>query len=160
MMPLDYIVSSLPSLTFGANAPISWEAFVEIAGKNLDTTAFNDLETQLRNAIAQARGGGEKSFRPAKELSLYWKNRILACFQEKDILKRDELVDKVWWDAAGELTNIASPLGAGALATYAVRLKIALKRSKISKEAGLAVFDRIAAEANIGSEMPTQEKKR
>ena len=147
MMSVDYIVASLPSLAFGAPAPLTWERFVA-AGGAVDPAlqrVWNDLETQLRNAVAEARGG-ESRKRPADGCSLYWKNRILACFQEKDILKRDEHIDRVWWDAAGELTPPAAPLGKGALATYAIRLKIALKRTKISQEAGNAAFDRLTAE--------------
>ena len=147
MMSVDYIVASLPSLAFGAPAPLTWEKFVAVGGM-VDPAlqaVWNDLETQLRNAVAEARGG-ENRKRSADGCSLYWKNRILACFQEKDILKRDELIDRVWWDAAGELTPPAAPLGKGALATYAIRLKIALKRTKISQEAGNAAFDRLTAE--------------
>ena len=144
-MSTDYIVSSLPSLAFGAPAPFTWEKFVETAGENVIPAAWNDLETQLRNAMAEARNG-EKYRRPASGCSLYWRNRVLACFQEKDVLKRETLIDRVWWDAAEELTSVTSPLGAGALATYAIRLKIALKRSLISKDAGNASFDRLTAE--------------
>jgi len=144
-MSTDYIVSSLPSLTFGVPAPISWDKFLEIAGDDVIPEKWTDIEIQLRNAMAEARGG-ENARHPATGCSLFWKNRVLACFQEKDILKRDELIDRVWWDAAAELTDVTSPLGKGALATYAVRLKIALKRSKISTEAGNAAFDRLTAE--------------
>ena len=146
-MTTDYIVSSLPSLVFGAPAPISWEAFASRGGDvpPPQEKIWNDLETQLRNAVAEARGG-ERFKRPADGGSRYWKNRVLACFQEKDVAKRDELLDRVWWDAAGELTPPSEPLGKGALATYAIRLKIALKRSKISKDAGTASFDRLTAE--------------
>ena len=148
-MSTDYIVSSLPTLTFNAPAPISWEKLVETVGGatflSSLTKAFADLETQLRNAVAEARGG-ERFKRPADGCSLYWKNRVLACFQEKDVMKRDELLDRVWWDAAGELTPPSEPLGKGALATYAIRLKIALKRTMISKEKGNASFDRLTAE--------------
>ena len=56
------------------------------------------------------------------------------------------MIDRVWWDAAGELTPPASPLGSGALATYAVRLKIALRRSTVSTEKGNAAFDKLTAE--------------
>ena len=148
-MSIDYIVSSLPTLAFNAPAPLSWERFTETAGGSTFLSplmkAFNDLETQLRNAVAEARGG-ERFKRPADGCSLYWKNRVLACFQERDVAKRDELLDRVWWDAAGELTPPSEPLGKGALATYAIRLKIALKRSLISKDAGNASFDRLTAE--------------
>lgn len=143
----DYIVASLPTLSFDQPAPMTWEKFVQIAG---DAESFplprewSDLETQLKNAIAEARGG-EKYKRAADGCSLYWKNRVLACFQEKDPLKREDALDRVWWDAAGELTPPAAPLGKGALATYAVRLKLALKRSAISREAGNAAFDRLTS---------------
>ena len=146
-MSTDYIVSSLPALSFNAPAPISWEKFVAAAPdaeRILARTTWNDLETQLRNAMAEARGG-EKYRRAADGCSLYWRNRVLACFQEKDVARRDEMIDRAWWDAAGELTPPSSPLGQGALATYAVRLKIAIRRSKISKDAGTAAFDRLVA---------------
>ena len=144
-MTVDYIVSSLPTLVFGAPAPISWEKFVETAGEDVIPESWNDLEIQLRNAMAEARDG-EKYRRPAEGCSLFWKGRVIACFQEKDVMKREELLDRVWWDAAGELTSPTAPLGKSALATYAIRLKIALKRSKISAESGNAAFDRLTAE--------------
>lgn len=147
-MSVDYIVSSLPTLAFDQPAPLTWARFVEICGGAANVprlAAWADLETQLRNAVAEARGG-EKYKRAADGCSLYWKNRVLACFQEKDVARRDELLDRVWWDAAGELTAVASPLGKGALATYAVRLEIALRRTAISREKGSAAFDRLTAE--------------
>ena len=149
-MSIDYIVSSLPSLAFGAPAPISWEEFTQRGGgvPPPQEKEWRDLETQLRNAVAEARGG-ERFKRPADGCSLYWRNRVLACFQEKDVAKRDELLDRVWWDAAGELTPPSEPLGKGALATYAIRLKIALKRTRISKDTGNAAFDRLTAETRI-----------
>ena len=91
--------------------------------------------------MVDARGGDAKYRRAADGCSLYWRDRVRACFQEADVLRRDELLDRVWWDAAGELTPPAAPLGRGALLTYAVRLKIALKRSAVSTERGGEVFD-------------------
>lgn len=146
-MSVDYIVSSLPTLVFDQPAPLSWARFVEICGGEGNVprpAAWKDLETQLRNAAAEARGG-ERFRRPAEGCSLYWRNRILACFQEKDVARRDEMLDRVWWDAASELTAVASPLGTGALATYAVRLEIALRRTSISRTKGNAAFDRLTA---------------
>ena len=150
-MSIDYIVSSLPPLAFGQPAPLSWERFAaQLPNGALDAplAVWRDLETQLRNAMAEARSG-ERFKRPADGCSLFWKNRVLACFQERDVAKRDALLDRVWWDAAGELTPPASPLGAGALATYAIRLKVALKRTKISQSAGNAAFDRLTAETKL-----------
>lgn len=162
-MSIDYIVSSLPALTFGLPAPLTLEKFAETApefaalagapGKACGPAAkyaakWVDVETQLRNAMAVARGG-ERFVRHAEGCSLFWRSRVAACFQEKDPLRRDELVDKTWWDAAEELTDVTSPLGAGALATYAVRLGIALRRSKISKSAGTANFEKLTASSKL-----------
>lgn len=150
-MSVDYIVASLPSLAFGQEPPLTWERFVALVPDievRLRDSAWGDLETQLRNAIAEARGG-ESDRRPSTGCSLYWKNRALACFGEKDVLKREELLDRVWWDAAQELTSVTAPLGAGALLTYAVRLKLALKRARISSELGNAAFDRLTAGTKV-----------
>ena len=150
-MSVDYIVASLPVLEFGTPAPMTWERFESLSeGTSLCASGLRkwaDIETQLRNAVAEARGGADWK-RPAEGCSLYWRNRVLACFQEKDVARRDEMLDRTWWDAAGELTQPSSPLGSGALATYAVRLKIALRRAKISKDVGSAAFDRLTAETS------------
>jgi len=151
-MTVDYIVSSLPTLAFGQPAPISWNGFMEACGDKAESVekiitdgTWKDLETQLRNAAAEARNG-EQFMRRASGCSIYWRDRVRTCFQETDILKRDEMLDKTWWDAAGELSSPSSPLGMGALAAYAVRLKIALRRDMISTDRGNAAFDRMTAE--------------
>lgn len=126
---------------------MTWAAFSATTGYAESfpfPDSWKDLETQLKNAVAEARGG-EKYKRTAEGCSLYWKNRVFACFQEKDPLKREQELDRVWWDAAGELTPPTAPLGRGALATYAVRLRIALKWSVVSRDAGNAAFDRLTA---------------
>jgi len=148
-MTTDYIVSSLPALQFGAPAPMAAEAFEALAGDAAKRALvpWKDLETQLRNALAEARGGGAKFRRPAEGCSVYWRKRVLDCFAEKDVAKRDEMLDRVWWDAAGELVKPSDPLGPGALAAYAVRLKVALRRSKISRDAGNAAFDAVVSVA-------------
>lgn len=151
-MPVDYTVASLQPLDFNGTAPYPWETFAGMLPEDCVAPDGNfrhgdtwlDLETQLRNAMATARGG-EKNVRPAVGCSLYWQNRVSAAFNEKDPLKRETLLDCVWWDAAGELTPVAAPLSRGALETYAIRLKIALKRSAVSKDAGNTVFDRLTA---------------
>ena len=146
-MTTDCIVASLPALEFDVPCAMSRERFAEIAGEEalVPPRRWIDLETQLRNALVEARGGDVKYRRAAEGCSLYWKNRVLACFQEKDVMKREDMLDRVWWDAAGELTAASDPLGAGALATYRVRLGVAIKRTGISKDAGNAAFDRLTA---------------
>ncbi len=143
MMSVDYIVASLPPLAFGDKPLIAPGELDELASGRCakELERWRDLETQLRNAVAKARGGA-KYAREAVGCSLYWRERVAACFQEKDVLKRDEMLDRVWWDAAGELVPPSSPLGTGALAAYRVRLGIAVKRAAISTGRGNAVFEK------------------
>lgn len=152
-MTIDYIVAGLPSLEFGAKAPISWDGFRQAVGDDALIARlerrFDDLDIQLRNAVATARGGAEDA-RAAQGCSLYWRDRVSACFQEGDVARRQDLLDRVWWDAAGELVPPASPLGEGALAAYALRLKIALRRDRVSAAEGNAAFDAAAAASGGG----------
>lgn len=155
-MATDYLVSSLPALVIDGPVPITREEFLSRCGGVWPEPgeAWRDLETQLRNALAAmralAKGASAESAtawqHPAKGCALYWVGRVKACFQEKDVFKRETLLDRVWWDAAGELIPPAAPLGKGALAAYAIRLNIALKRAQISQAKGNAAFDRLTAE--------------
>ena len=154
-MSIDYIVASLPALVFGERAPMSRDCFLSACGRHarrvreaVSGGAWADLETQLRNAAAAARGG-EGFLRPASGCSLFWRERVAACFAEKDVAKRDEMLDRVWWDAAGELTSPSDPLGFGALATYAIRLGIAAKRSGISAGKGEEAFEKLVSGVKV-----------
>ncbi|MBE6396479.1 MAG: hypothetical protein E7046_05700 [Lentisphaerae bacterium] len=150
-MPIDYIVASLQPLMFDGPAPYEWDRFLAMMPDGFEmpdavagtgSPRWRELETQLRNAMAAARGG-DKYRRTASGCELYWQNRIAAAFQERNPLKRESLIDRVWWDAAGELTPVSSPLSKGALETYAIRLKIVLKRNSIIRETGDAIFGRL-----------------
>ena len=150
-MPIDYIVASLQPLMFDGPAPYEWDRFLAMMPDGFEmpdavagtgSPRWRELETQLRNAMAVARGG-DKYRRTASGCELYWQNRIAAAFQERNPLKRESLIDRVWWDAAGELTPVSSPLSKGALETYAIRLKIVLKRNSIIRETGDAIFGRL-----------------
>ena len=154
-MSIDYLVASLPPLAFDAPPPLTAAEFAARAGDAAKLpSAWHDLEAQMRNAIAEerarlnaARGANEtdavKWKRPVAGCSLYWTNRARAACAEKDPLKRDAAIDRVFWDAAGELTPTSSPLSRGALQTYAIRLSIALRRANRSAEAGNKVLDKL-----------------
>ena len=150
-MPIDYTVASLQPLAFDSPAPYTWDRFMSMMPEGFEapdavagtgSPRWREIETQLRNAIASARGG-EKYCRSVSACDLYWRNRIAAAFQEKNPLKRENLIDKVWWDAAGELTPVSSPLSMGALETYAVRLKIAIRRNLAANGDGDGIFGRL-----------------
>ncbi len=169
-MGADYLISSLPSISLDAPPPVTAEKFLSLVYDQLsakdaaaveavmsgkDSThklvpEWRDLETQLRNAVAAERARARnvdaaKWLHHAHGCSLYWRSRIASACQEKNLARRDRLLDGVFFDAAGELTNVASPLSVGAVFTYAIRLQIALRRGKINTDAGNEVFNRLTA---------------
>ena len=171
-MSAEYLVSSLPPLPFDGPAPLSAEDFAARCAEWLsprDAAAaraialggecahpavrrWRDIETQMRNAIAAERArarsaDASKWRRPEEGCDLFWKSRAAAAFRETDPLKREAIVDRALWDAACELVAPSDPLGPGAAFAYAVRLSISIRRSKLDRAAGNAVFDRIAAAA-------------
>lgn len=175
-MAADYLVSSLQPLAPDAPAPYTMERLVamcrdQLGDEKADAIAaavegracesswsvardWADLEAQLRNAVAaeraRARGLDQARWRrPVDGCSLYWANRVAAAFQEKDPARRDQLLDQVRWDAAGELVPAASPLSAAAAFAYAIRLAIVIRRQAISAEAGNQVFNRVSAAVDI-----------
>lgn len=157
IMPIDYIAASLQPLAFDGPAPYAMERFLAMmpegfefpdAAAGTGSPRWREIETQLRNAMAVARGK-EKYIRPSSGCDIYWQNRIAAAFQEKNPLKRETLIDRTWWDAAGELTPVSSPLSMGALETYAIRLGIVLKRNGIARDAGDEIFGRLTDAAEV-----------
>ena len=161
-MAADYLISSLPTVPFDGPAPIAMSEFLARCRAELgyeplsdgDTGAtarkWRDLETQMRNAAAAERAkalgvDAAKYLRAASGCSLYWRSRIASAFSETDPLKRQTALDKVFWDAAGDLVPPSSPLSAAAAYAYRVRLEIAERRAAVSAEEGNKVFDGITA---------------
>ena len=164
-MAADYLVASLQPLTLDGPAPYTAERFLELcrgqlSAEDADGVAavmgesasdhplaarWRDLDAQIRNAVVaeRARLLGQDAVRwrrPAEGCSLYWANRASAAFQEKDVARRERLIDQVRWDAAGDLTPSAGPLSVAAVFTYAIRLAVALRRSAYDVAAGKEVF--------------------
>jgi len=158
-MAADYLMASLQPLSLDAPAPYTEAQFATLCREQLGEKPFarlephwNDLATQIRNAIAaeRARLRNEDPThwrRPAQGCSLFWANRVAAAFQETDPARRERLLDQVWWDAAGELVPPAAPLSTPAAYAYALRLDIVRRRQAAAPEAGRAVFDRLTAAA-------------
>ena len=158
-MSADYLVASLPTLSFEGPAPCSLAEFDALCREQLGADPFKslsarwaDIDAQLRNAIAaeRARARGEdvaRWQRPTVGISLHYRRRVTDAFRETAPERRDELLDRIRWDAAGELTPPSAPLSAAAAFTYRIRLEIAIKRSAIRTEAGNEAFNRIAAAA-------------
>ncbi len=175
-MAADYFISSLQPLNLDGPAPYPAARFLEMCRDQLgarqanaiadamgvaptaDATApavvWRDLDTQLRNAVAAERARA-RGVDPAKwrhdvtGCSLYWAGRVQAAFQERDPAKRDRLLDQARWDAAGELVPPAAPLSVAAAYAYGIRLAIAIRRQKLSSDAGNALFDALASASEV-----------
>ena len=161
-MAADFLISSLPAVPFDGPAPLSLADFLARCRAELgfeplsdaDTSAtarkWRDLDTQMRNAAANERAKAlgldtAKYRRETPGCSIYWQNRIAAAFSETDPLRRQTLLDKVFWDAADDLVPPASPLSAATAYAYRIRLEIAARRAAVSKEEGNKVFDGITS---------------
>lgn len=169
-MSADYLISSLPGLAFDGDAPITMEYFLsnvrsqlsqydaegveDVINGNISNhpiaVKWRDIDVQIRNAIAAQRAkrmekDPSKWMRQAKGCSLFWKNRIVSAFNEKDPASRQRQIDFARFEAAGELTPVTSPLSVAAVFTYAIRLEITLRRSSMNSERGNDVFDRLTA---------------
>jgi hypothetical protein len=99
-----------------------------------------------------------KWIRPVQGCSLFWKNRIVASFNEKDPESRERLIDLAFFEAAGELTPVTAPLSVEALFTYAIRLAIVVRRSKMNVSEGNAVFDRLTLASSPEALFKEEEK--
>ncbi len=178
-MALEYLVSSLPPLAFDARPAIGTDEFAEACRRwasprdaaavqaLLDGDAgacpghpvlarWRDIETQMRNAAAAERARARQADaakwrRPERGCDMHWKARAAAAFRESGPLARQNALDRAAWDAAGELVRPEDPLGIGAVFAYAARLLISTRRSKADTAAGNAVFDRIAAAAQLSA---------
>ena len=162
-MSIDYLVASLPALVFGNSAPITYERFeAAIAPIKVDELLrkWREIETELKNELVELRAAKlsqsgkrvpdkAKYLRPSERCSIFLKSRLKDAYQIEEVAARDEAIDRVFWEAAAEMTPPESPLGKGALATYAARLLILLKRSQISTEGGNAAFDRLTEKTRI-----------
>ena len=169
-MSADYLIAGLRSVELDGPVPVSVRDFAalcreQLSAKDADgvcavlsgaasshplAVAWRDLESQIRNALAEARAAAagkdaSKWRRAVAGCSVYWANRATAAFQEKDVMKRQRAIDRVFWDAAGELVPAAAPLSVAAAFEYAIRLRIAETRAGIDVEAGNRIFNRLTA---------------
>lgn len=182
-MSADYLISSLPGLTFDGEAPITMEYFLSNVHSQLSrcdaqgvedvingnpsshpiAVKWSDIDTQIRNAIAAQRAkqmekDPSKWLRPAEGCSLYWKDRIVSAFNEKDPTSRQRQIDLARFEAAGELTPVTSPLSTAAVFTYAIRLEITLRRSSMNIDQGNNVFDKLTAVSSPESLFKEEEQ--
>ena len=149
---IEALLASVPGASASGSA--AGNVLGDVPSGHRILARWRDLDAQIRNAIAaeRARLHGQDAARwrrPVDGCALFWANRAVAAFQEKDPARRERLLDQVRWDAAGELTPPAAPLSAAAVFTYAIRLGIVLDRAARDTAAGNDVFNRLTAATKI-----------
>ncbi|MCL1888136.1 MAG: DUF2764 domain-containing protein [Kiritimatiellaeota bacterium] len=168
-MSLPYLLASLPYLHFDAPAPINAEAFVAACRAQLsekdaamaemllyghdDNTGreacatFFEKETLIRNAIARCRSmrrgkDPELATKPASTADVRINNAVDAAFQLADPAARDTALERLRWDIAEEFSGV-DPMMLQALFGYAAKLRICLRRTAMTQEAGAAIAKKI-----------------
>lgn len=165
-MSCEYLIASLPALAFGEAPPLGADDLIgaasgKVAPATLSTlrallsgepdrnpfaVAWDQAETQIRNAVARARAArlglpadaAEKWLRPhAGPWRVTIEESVAAAFALPDPLERHRALLRLRWDLAGELAGLA-PFSEPALFAYAVRLKLLLEFSKADPQAGMA----------------------
>jgi len=170
-MNLPYLLASLPHLMFDAPAPLGAEAFLtacreQLSERDAETAgallrgeksrapfalAWMEYEKQLRGAVAQWRIARRKVAGASRSHGVTWERDAPATFTWEqdapatlDPLARDTALDRLRWNKAGEMEGLV-PMTLDALFAYAVKLRISLRRSAMTREAGLAKLDEMAA---------------
>ena len=110
-----------------------------------------DFEKQLRDSVAQWRIARRKVAGASRSHGATWERDVPATLAwEQDVpatldpLARDTALDRLRWNKAGEMEGLV-PMTLDALFAYAVKLRISLRRSAMTREAGLAKLDEMAA---------------
>jgi hypothetical protein len=149
-MPYYSLVASLASLQIGDEPPFSTEEYIDncaqwvtegetsilkavllkepIAAPGPLCTAWNNIETQLRNAVARHRGQKlnvdfKEYLQPHDDFSGTIEVLVTDAFTRNDPLELEEELDRARWNLAEELVG-QDPFGFEKVLTYGIQLKI------------------------------------
>ncbi len=162
-MSYYYLIASLPSLAIG-KTPISADEFharcaSELSARDYRTLqtldgipmqgdvpkqafvhAWNDRETQLRNAIAKTRARNRKVdatrvLRPQEGYDTMIQDRVENALAQSNPLERERSLDTLRWKLLDDLEGL-DPFSFHVILSYAVKRKIADRWSLMDAEAG------------------------
>lgn len=163
-MSLYYTVASLPGLLFGDPPPFSADDLADQCEGILSETdlaslravfrgepaaatvpfasAWLQVDTQLRNAVAVARGerrheDAGPNLREHSGFDVSIESAVTDAFAKSDPMERERELDRCRWRLLDELTR-EDPFGVGALLAYAIRLQIAQRWADRQEETGRA----------------------
>ncbi len=162
-MSYYYLIASLPALEIG-QTPMSADAFdmrcqselsprdfqtvqslnnipfPQDAARNTFVNAWNNQETQLRNAVAKVRASKRRAdvshvLRPHGGFSTLIENMVENVWAQKNPLERERGLDQLRWKLVEELQG-PDPFSFKVVLSYAVKRKIAERWSLMDADAG------------------------
>lgn len=169
-MSYTYFAATLPMQHFGAPPAMTVAEFAALcrehvsradsatlsalldggATKNAFVKKWRDADTQIRNAVAKLRaqniGAGAdaaKWLHTHDGYSVLIETTVAAAFQESDPMKREQTIEKLRWDLAGDIAGL-DMFSFAAILAYAIRLGIAEHLSSANTEKGEARLRDIA----------------
>ena len=161
-MSYSYFAATLPMIQLESNLHMKTADFIELCREHLSLSDFEVLTAllngepsgnafvnkwqnvynQIRNAIARLRASKagvsidvSKWLKEYHGFSVYAENAVVAAFQEKDPMQREELLDRLYWNVAEEIAGF-DPFSADAIFAYGIKLRILEKRASIHLEEG------------------------
>jgi len=162
-MSYYYFIASLPHLKWGEAPAIGTDGFAAACDDHLspalapvaralaagalptgDAPAFlpawRNADHQFRNAIARQRAARRhtdvtRDQRPVGHFDVAIETGVKESFARRDPLEREQALDRIRWDKAGELAGFDA-FSLSALLAYAVRLHIAQRWAALDADSG------------------------
>lgn len=178
-----YFAASLPTLSLDERPPFSSERFHDLCRSHLSgndlqaldeltaagdvpadadsprpahayVTAWREHETQVRNAVARARGARHKRdatpfLRESAGFDLSIERAVADAFARPTPLAREQALDRFRWNRAEELAGY-SPFSCAAILAYAIKFRLSERWAAMSAEQGRQVAETIVSRGPQG----------
>jgi hypothetical protein len=178
------LVASLPHLEIGDEPPFSTEEYIDNCAKWVTEhesdilrkillqepdiapcplcKAWNNIETQLRNAVAGLRGQKlgvdfKEHLRPHEGFSGEIEALARDAFARNDPIETEEELDRARWKLAEELVG-QDPFGFERVLAYGIQLKIVERWSRMDVHRGKEKLEAVIT-ANTEDSEPVEEHK-
>lgn len=131
----------------------------ELPTGNTVVQRWRDIDVQIRNAVAHARGirlGRDASpyLRPTSDLSHGIAKACADALLRHNPLERERALDRLRWHQAEELAG-SDAFSIRALLAYAVKLGLAHRWSEMSEEKGREKLESLARQSPAGAGIAT-----
>lgn len=163
MANVVYLLSSLPSLTFGQSPPVSLEHFLSEAREQLPAPVFEQLHELDLKDVSRTGAGKLKSFPAAMdllqadvlEMRQAWQHERSATLShiprsvaEKNPLDREKSIMKWQWEQLSELDSGAQ-FTLTEVFVYKLKLQILHRLASFNAEKGLELLESLVNPPDI-----------